>query len=329
MTKTAQATPELVNVAAIEAAAARIRPAARITPLIAVPWPGEGEGELWLKCENFQPMGAFKIRGAYNMIAQLSPGELARGVITYSSGNHGQAVALAAQKLGARAVIVMPTTAPKVKVEGARGFGAEVTFAGTTSLERKERAEELAAAQGLVIVPPFDHPMIIAGQGTVGLEILEQCFDVATVIVEVGGGGLSSGVAAALKQQAPHVRVIGVEPEGAPKMSRSLAAGHPITLDRVGSIADGLMTSRPGDLTFAHVRAFVDEVVTVADADMVRAIAWLYRHARIVVEPSGAVTTAALMRGLGNVDVSRGPVVAIVSGGNVEAQQYAQYITAE
>jgi threonine dehydratase len=318
----------LVGLDEIQAAAVRVRPAVRLTPLIEVPWPGPGSGTLLLKCENFQPMGAFKIRGAYNMVAQLSPDELKRGVITYSSGNHGQAVALAARHLGAAAVIVMPTTAPKVKVDGARGFGAEVVFAGTTSLDRKARAEQIASERGLAMVPPFDHPMIIAGQGTVGLEILEQCPTVGTVIVEIGGGGLSSGVAAAIKQRAPHVRVIGVEPEGAAKMKRSLEAGRPVTLDRVSTIADGLMTVRPGDLTFEHVRAFVDEIVTIADADMVRAIAWLYRHARIVVEPSGSVTTAAVMRGLGAFDTSKGPVAAIVSGGNVEASKYAEYITA-
>jgi threonine dehydratase len=304
-----------------------VRPAARLTPLIEVPWPGAGSGSLFLKCENFQPMGAFKIRGAYNMLAQLSDDERRRGVITYSSGNHGQAVALAARHLGTTAVIVMPTTAPNVKVEGARGFGAEVVFAGTTSLDRKARAEQLAAERGLTMVPPFDHPMIIAGQGTVGLEILDQCPTVGTVIVEIGGGGLSSGVAAAVKQRAPHVRVVGVEPEGAPKMKRSLEAGRPITLEKVATIADGLMTVRPGDLTFEHVRAFVDEIVTVADADMVRAIAWLYRYARIVVEPSGSVTTAAVMRALGGFDAGAGPIVAIVSGGNVEAAKYAEYIT--
>jgi threonine dehydratase len=329
-TPTTRAT-RLVDLAEIEAAALRIRPAARVTPLIEVPWPGteSAVGSLWLKCESFQPMGAFKIRGAYNMLAQLPADDRARGVITYSSGNHGQAVALAAKLLGVTAVIVMPTTAPKVKIEGARGFGAEVTFAGTTSLDRKQRAEEIAAARGLVMVPPFDHPMIIAGQGTVGLEILDQCPNVATVVVEVGGGGLSSGVAAAVKRRAPQVRVIGVEPEGAAKMSRSLDAGEPVTLDSVSSIADGLMTVRPGDLTFEHVRAFVDQVVTVRDADLVKAIAWLYRRARLVVEPSGAATTAAIMRGLGGFDPRQGPVVAIVSGGNVEPQKYAEYITAD
>jgi len=272
-------------------------------------------------------MGAFKIRGAYNMLAQLSRDELQRGVITYSSGNHGQAVALAARELGAPAVIVMPTTAPKVKVEGARGYGAEVTFAGTTSLDRKVRAEALATERQLTMVPPFDHPMIIAGQGTVGLEILEQCPTVATVFVEVGGGGLSSGVSAAIKRRAPHVRIVGVEPSGAAKMKTSLAAGHPVTLEKTASIADGLLTVRPGELTYEHVCAFVDDVVTVDDEDMVRAIGWLFRHARLVVEPSGSVTTAAVMLGLGGINPSRGPVVAIVSGGNVEPDKFADYIT--
>jgi threonine dehydratase len=322
----------LVTLAEIEAAALRIRPIARVTPLLPVGWPaaagnGAASGTLFLKCENLQPMGAFKIRGAYNMVAQLSEADRARGVITYSSGNHGQAVALAAQTLGAPAIIVMPTTAPKVKVDGARRYGAEVLFAGTTSLDRQQRAEAIAAERGMCIVPPFDHRMVIAGQATAGLEILDQCPDVGTVLVEVGGGGLSSGVSAAIKQRAPHVRVVGVEPEGAAKMTTSLAAGRPVTLDRTASIADGLLTIRPGDLTFEHVRTFVDEVVTVPDQAMIDAIAWLYHNARLVVEPSGSVTTAALRLGLGNVDRSKGPVVAIVSGGNVEPAKYAEYIT--
>jgi threonine dehydratase len=319
-------TDTLVTLAEIEAAATRIRPTARVTPLLEVPHPG-GAGRLFLKCENLQPMGAFKIRGAYNMVAQLTPEERRRGVITYSSGNHGQAVALAARELGAPAVIVMPTTAPKVKVDGARRYGAEVVFAGTTSLERQKRAEELAAERNMVIVPPFDHPMIIAGQGTVALEILEQCPEVATVVVEVGGGGLSSGVSTALKRRAPHVRIVGVEPKGAAKMSRSLDAGQPVTLPSTASIADGLMSVRPGDLTFAHVRAFVDEVVTVPDQALKRAMRWLYLHARLVVEPSGAASVAAVMEGLGHIDAARGPIVAIVSGGNVEPEKYAEYIT--
>jgi threonine dehydratase len=326
-----------VSLADVEAASRRIRPLARVTPLIEVPWPAlDGPGgrpsdrpefSLLLKCENLQPMGAFKIRGALNMLSQLPREALARGVITYSSGNHGQAVALAAKALGVPAVIVMPTTAPAVKVEGARSYGAEVIFEGTTSLDRQLRAEREAAARGLTIVPPFDHEMIIAGQGTVGLEILDQCSEVGTVLVEVGGGGLSSGLSAAIKQKKPSVRVIGVEPAGAAKMSSSLAAGAPVTLEKTSSIADGLMSIRPGDLTFAHVKKFVDQVVVVPDADIVKAVAWLFRHARLVVEPSGAVTIAAIMMGLGGIDPTAGPVVAVVSGGNVAPERYAASIT--
>ncbi len=319
--------PDLVSLDDIQAASARVRPAARVTPLIDVPWPGpDGAGRrLWLKCENLQPMGAFKIRGATNMLRQLPAEALARGVITYSSGNHGQAVALAAQSLGVPAVIVMPTTAPAVKVEGAKAYGAEVQFAGTTSADRKARAEQEAASRGLTMVPPFDDSWIIAGQGTVGLEILEQCPGVGTVYVEVGGGGLIAGVAAALKQSRRDIRVVGVEPEGAAKMTRSLEAGHPVTLERTTSIADGLLAVRPGDLNFAHVREYVDEIVTVTDGAIECMVPWLFRHARIVVEPSGAVAATAVALGLGR---PRGEVVAIVSGGNVEPALFAKLLTA-
>ncbi len=224
---------QFVTVDDIRAARERIRVAAHYTPLIEVALQANGPSghqAIFLKCENFQPMGAFKIRGAYNMIAQLTKAQLDRGVITYSSGNHGQAVALAAQKLGAKAVIVMPTTAPQVKIDGCKSYGAEVIMAGTTSLDRQARAEQEARERGLTIVPPFDHEQIIIGQGTVGLEILEQCPDVGTVFVPAGGGGLASGTAAAIKQTNPSVRIVVVEPLGAPKMTQSLAAGRPVTL---------------------------------------------------------------------------------------------------
>jgi threonine dehydratase len=302
----------------IRAARERIRGVARYTPLI------EADG-LWLKAESLQPMGAFKIRGAYNMIAQLPPEARQRGVITYSSGNHGQAVALAAQQLGAPAVIVMPTTAPKVKVDGCKGYGAEVIMEGTTSLDRQARAEKEARERGLTIVPPFDHAQIVAGQGTVGLEILEQCPDVGTVFAPAGGGGLASGTAAAIKQIKPDVRIVAVEPLGAAKMTKSLEAGRPTTLPSSASIADGLMNLRPGDITFAHIRKFVDEVVTVREDAIAEAVAWLFRHARLVVEPSGAVTTAAARLGLGH---PQGKVVAIVSGGNVAPEAFAKYVGA-
>jgi threonine dehydratase len=328
---------ELVTLDEIRAARERIRDVARVTPVIEVPWPRPRSGatgepqtspRFVLKAENLQPMGAFKIRGACNMLAQLTPDALARGVITYSSGNHGQAVALAAERLGALAVIVMPTTAPAVKVEGAKSYRAEVLFAGTTSTERRARAEQEAAARGLTMVPPFDHPWIIAGQGTVGLEILEQCPDVSAIYVPVGGGGQLAGIAAAVKRLRPSVRVVAVEPEGAAKLKPALAAGAPVTLDRVGTIADGLMPVRMGDLTFAHARAFVDECVTVSDRQIADAVAWIFRHARLVAEPSGAAATAAVIAGLGGADGATGSVVAVLSGGNVAPEAFAKYVAA-
>jgi threonine dehydratase len=322
-------THTLVTTADIEAAAQRIRGFVFRTPLTEVvsglgrtSSAGFSRTSLFLKCENLQPMGAFKIRGAANMLVRL--GEDARaGVITYSSGNHGQAVAMAAEQLGIRAVIVMPETATRVKVDGARRYGAEVIFAGTTSLDRKVRAESEAASRGLTMVPPFDHPWIVEGAGTAGLEILEQHPAVSAVYVPMGGGGLIAGVSAAIKQRRPEVKVIGVEPEGAARMIASRAAGRPITLEKTASIADGLLTLRPGDVTFAHVQAFVDEVVTVSEEAIVDAVKWLFREARLVAEPSGAVTTAAVLQSRDSVAAG---TVAIVSGGNVSAEDYVGYL---
>jgi threonine dehydratase len=302
----------LVTLEDIRAAAARVSSVARVTPLIDVS--RQAGQSLLLKCESLQPTGAFKIRGAYNMVAQLTGDERRRGVITYSSGNHGQAMALAARELGAPAVVVMPKTASRVKIEGARSFGAEVIFEGTTSVDRKVRAEREAQARGLTMVPPFDHPWIIAGQGTAGLEILEQRPDVGSVLVPVGGGGLIAGIAAAIKLTRPEVQVIGVEPDGAAAMKASMDAGHPVTLDKTETIADGLMPVRPGDLTFAHVRQFVDRIVTVTDLQIVDAVLWLFSNAKIVAEPSGAATVAAAFAA----KLRRpAPVVAVVSGGNI------------
>jgi threonine dehydratase len=302
----------MITLEDIRQAAARVRPVARVTPLVDVS--NLAGRPLLLKCESLQPGGAFKIRGAYNMVAQLTPEQRQRGVVTYSSGNHGQAMALAARELGAPAVVVMPTTAPPIKIEGAKGFGAEVIFAGTTSTERRTRAESEAAARGLTMVPPFDHEWIIAGQGTLGLEILEQQPDVATILVPVGGGGLLAGVAAAVKLSKAGVRIVGVEPSGAAAMKASLEAGEPVTLPKTESVADGLMPVRPGDLTFAHAREYVDEVITVDDAQIIDAVMWLFTKAKIVAEPSGAATVAAALSGTVSSD---GPVVAIVSGGNI------------
>jgi threonine dehydratase len=310
----------LVTLDEIRAARERIRPVAKLTPLVDVS--GIAGRPLWLKCESLQPGGAFKIRGAYNMVAQLSDDQRRRGVITYSSGNHGQAVAIAAQALGAPAVVVMPTTAPRIKSDGAKGFGAEIIFEGTTSLHRRAKAEEIAAARGLTMVPPFDHQWIIAGQGTLGLEILEQCLDVATLLVPVGGGGLVSGVSAAIKQSKPAVTVIGIEPTGAAAMKNSLESGEVRTLEETHSIADGLMAVRPGDLNFAHVRAFVDRIDTVDDSEIAAAVRWLFNIAKIVAEPSGAATVAAALR---ESAAYTPPVVAIISGGNLSPEDLAKF----
>ena len=311
----------LVTLDEIRAAAGRIRGVARRTPILEVVIDDRRGGRsgppasLALKCENLQPMGAFKIRGAGNMLAQLPPEARAAGVITYSSGNHGQAVALVAQRLGIHAVIVMPETTPRVKVDGVRRYGAETIFAGTTSLHRRTRAEAEAAARGLTMVPPFDHPWIIAGAGTCGLEILEQYPQVTTIYVPVGGGGLISGIATAAKQMRGGVRVVGVEPEGAPKMSTSRAAGHVATLEKTSSIADGLLAVRPGELTFEHVQAYVDDVITVPDAAIAAAVQWLFAEAKLVAEPSGAAAVAGAFQMEGG---AGGPGwVELISGGNV------------
>ena len=317
--------PPLTSLDAIARAAARIRKTVVRTPLVDVSW--QAGRPLRLKCENVQVAGAFKVRGAFNMIASLPDGERCRGVITYSSGNHAQAVAFAAREFGVPAVVVMPTTAPPVKIEGTRGYGAEVLFEGTTSLVRKARAEQVASVRGLTIIPPFDHPDIIAGQGTVGREILEDLPAVGRVYVPVGGGGLIAGVSAAIKQVRPAARIVGVEPVGAAKMRASIEAGQPVTIATAVSVADGLLPVRPGDRTFAHVRAFVDEIVTVDDVAIARAVAWLFRRAKLVVEPSGAATVAALMFSGGDPPGDDDETVAVLSGGNISLEALGEIIS--
>ena len=305
----------LVNAESVRQAAAGLAGVAVRTPLLPAPWLSEAAGaEVRLKCEQFQPIGAFKVRGAYTMVARLSPEERARGVVTYSSGNHAQAVAYAAREFGIDAVIVMPENAPRVKVDGTKRLGAQVVERGTTSLERLELAESLRDERGLVMIPPFDHPDIIAGQGTVGLEILEDWGDVEAVLVPIGGGGLISGIAAWVKRERPDVRVIGVEPTGAAAMKRSLEAGEVVTLDRIDSIADGLLPVRPGQLTFAHTRELVDEVVLVDDEAIREAATRLLLRGRLLVEFSGAATVAALLTGA----VTGRRVAAVLSGGNID-----------
>jgi len=309
---------ELVTLEEIRAAASRLEGIIVRTPLLRSPALTEcfGAAEVRLKCENLQRSGSFKARGGNHFVQRLDDEVVSRGIITYSSGNHAQAVALAAGIRGVRAVVVMPTTAPKVKVEGARGLGAEVVLEGTTSVERRARAEAIAAAEGLTMIPPFDHADIIAGQGTVGLEIVEEWPEVDLVLVPVGGGGLSSGVSVAVKALRPEAQLFGVEPEGGASMGAALVAGEPVILDRIDSIADGLVPVRVGDLTFRHVQRLADGVVTVPDDEIHRATAFLLNHHHLVVEFSGAATTAAIQSGA--VDVKGRNVAVVISGGNLD-----------
>jgi threonine dehydratase len=271
--------------------------------------------DIRVKPEMLQRGGAFKLRGAYNFLAQLDPADRSRGVIAPSSGNHAQAVALAAKLFGVKATVVMPETVTPAKRGGAARLGARVVLAGTTTQHRYDRAVQIARDEGGVLVPPYDHPWIIAGQGTLGLEIAEDLPEVKTVLVQVGGGGLSAGVATAIKLRCPKARVIGIEPEGAPKLSRARAAGKPTRLDKTSSIADGLMAVEVGSSPFVHHRAYVDDVITVPDDALRDAVRHIMNRMKLVVEPSGAICIAALMR---NLVTPSGPTVAVLSGGNIE-----------
>jgi threonine dehydratase len=271
----------------------------------------------WLKCENQQRAGSYKVRGAYTRIARLSDDERKRGVVAASAGNHAQGVALAAKMLGAGATVFMPEGAPLPKVTATRGYGAAIEYAGTSVDDALDAARQFADETGAVFIHPFDHPDIIAGQGTVGLEILEQLPETATIVTAVGGGGLVSGIAVAVKALRPEVRVIGVQASGAASFPASLAAGAPRKLERCSTIADGIAVLRPGELTFAHVSKLVDDVVTVTDEDLSAALLMLLERHKMVVEPAGAAGVAALMTGAA-VPAEGGPVVAILSGGNVD-----------
>lgn len=307
----------LVGLTEIESASRRLAGIVVPTPLLPADAVSEAvDANVRLKCESLQRAGSFKIRGAYNFVSQLSDDQVAEGIITYSSGNHAQAVALAGKLRGLRVVVVMPTDAPKVKRDGAERLGAELVFEGTTSVERKARAEKIAENEGLVIVPPFDHRHIIAGQGTVGLEIARDWSDVDLVLAPIGGGGLASGVAAAVKRTLPRAKVVGVEPEGAASMRKALDQGAPTLLDEVDTIADGLKPVIAGELTFEHARELMDDVVTVDDDSIRKATALLVHRQKLVVEYSGAATTAALLSGA--VKPEGGRVAAIISGGNLD-----------
>lgn len=309
-------TETLVSLADLRHAAAVLRGVAVRTPLLPFDALGERIGaEVYVKPEMLQRGGAFKLRGAYHYVASLTPDVRARGIVAPSSGNHAQACALAARLFGIPCTVVMPTTVPAAKRDGAVRYGARVELAGTTTADRMRRAEEIVRDEGGALVPPYDHPLIIAGQGTVGLEIAEDLPSVRTVLVPVGGGGLSAGVATAIKLLVPNARVVGVEPAGAPKLSTARAAGHPVVLDRTTGLADGLMAVAVGDAPFRHHEAYVDDVVTVPDDALRPAMRLLLDRAKLVAEPSGAIAVAALLEGVVRAE---GPVVAVLSGGNVE-----------
>ena len=296
------------------------------TKLVDFPLCAEDPRRLRLKPENQQPIGAFKLRGAYNKIASLSEAERQRGVISYSSGNHAQGVAYAARTLNVKSVIVMPNNAPEIKREATRKLGAEIVLVGPGSDERKAKAEELAAQQGYAIVPPYNDEKIIAGQGTVGLEILEDFPEVETVLSPVGGGGLISGVAAAIKLTNPKLKVIGVEPELAADAQASFRQGKIVQLpaEQVSrTLADGLRTQSIGPINFEHIRAYVDDIVTVTEDEIRQAMKYLCLNPQTIAEPSGAVATAGFIFHAKELPPTR-LNVAIISGGNIEPEMLDQ-----
>jgi threonine dehydratase len=307
---------ELVTLAEVEAAREVLAEVVRVTPLEPCrPLSAKLGGPAWLKCENVQRAGSYKVRGAYVRISRLSREERARGVVAASAGNHAQGVALAAGLLGAAATVFMPVGAALPKVAATKGYGAAVEFVGETVDDALVAAMEYADRTGAVLIHPFDHADVIAGQGTVGLEILEQCPDVRTIVTGVGGGGLVSGIAVAVKSLRPEVRVIGVQAAGAAAVPAALAAGRPVRLESCSTIADGIAVVRCGDLTFGHISKLVDEVVTVDEEDISRALVMLLERSKLVVEPAGAVGVAALMTRAVSAPT---PAVAVLSGGNVD-----------
>ena len=313
----------MVTLSDIRAGQTRLSGVATHTPLIPLEHAG---GTLYLKPENLQPIGAFKIRGAYNKIASMPEEQRARGVIAYSSGNHAQGVAFAARALHTKAVIVMPRNAPAVKREATEALGAEVVYVGPSGIERMAKAEELAAKHGYTMIPPYDDEQIIAGQGTLGLEIMEDSPDTDLILVPVGGGGLISGIATAVKSLKPHVKVIGVEPALAADAQASLRAGEIVKLpaeDVAATSADGLRAMYVGDITFPHIRRYVDDIVTVSEDEISEAVRMLARNPQTVAEPSGAVAPAAWLFHRDSLPQAKAPV-AVISGGNIDPKMLDQ-----
>jgi threonine dehydratase len=308
-----------VTEADLRTAAAALRGVALETPLVAAP----ELGPVRLKCEQLQPVGAFKLRGAWTAVSRLTPDQRARGIVTHSSGNHGQALAMAGARAGIRTVVVMPDSAPAIKLEGVRRHGAEVVLVSGPADERGKVATAMAESEGLVLVPPYESHDVVLGQATCTVEILDAWPEVAAIVAPVGGGGLLAGACLATAAIRPGVRVWGVEPEGAPKLSRARAAGTPVTLDQTASLADGLLPMRIGTIPFGYIQGVLHEVVQVTDHEITEAVRFLYRRLGLRVEPSGAATVAAVLAG--RIPV-REPTALVLSGGNVDPDLFARLV---
>ncbi|WP_321923270.1 threo-3-hydroxy-L-aspartate ammonia-lyase [Paraburkholderia guartelaensis] len=311
----------------VVAAHERLRGVAHCTPVLTSSTANERTGaQLFFKCENLQRMGAFKFRGAYNAIAQFSPEQKAGGVITFSSGNHAQAIALSARLLGVKAVIVMPHDAPAVKVEATRGYGGEVVFYDRYTEDREALGKRLAAERGLTLIPPYDHAHVMAGQGTAAKELFEETGELDLLLTPLGGGGLLSGCATAAHALSPACTVIGVEPEAGNDGQRSLQSGGIVHIDTPKTLADGAQTQHLGNLTFAVIRERVSEIVTVSDAELVDTMKFFASRMKLVVEPTGCLAAAAVLHG--KVDVRGKRVGVLISGGNVDLLRFAELVQA-
>jgi threonine dehydratase len=306
-----------VTYADVAAAHERIKPFAKRTPVLTSSTIDALTGaKVYFKCENFQRMGAFKFRGAYNALSQLSPEQKRKGVVAFSSGNHAQAVALAGKLLGMPAIIVMPTDAPKVKLEATRGYGAEIVTYDASNEDRQKIAEKLASERGLTVIPPFDHPHILAGQGTAAKELIEEAGPLDILMVPCGGGGLLSGCSIAAKHLSPKCRVFGVEPATGDDGLRAFRAGKLVAIPLPDTIADGARTTSLGKITFALIQKNVDDFLTVTDTELLKWMFFLWERMKIVVEPTGALAAAALLQG--KIDAKGKKVGLVISGGNVD-----------
>jgi len=311
----------------VMAAAERLDGIAHRTPVLTSRSANERVGaEVFFKCENFQRVGAFKFRGAYNALSQFSPAQKERGVIAYSSGNHAQAIALSARMLDMPATIVMPQNAPEVKLEATQGYGAEIIRYDPETTVREELAEEIADDRDLTLIPSFDHPYVVAGQGTAGKELIDEVGELDVLVVCCGGGGLLSGCAMAADMLSPDCRIVGVEPEAGDDAARSFRTGTLHTVTNPDTIADGARTASLGEVTFPLVLHYVDDIVTVSDEALIRAMRFLWERMKIVVEPTGALAAAALFEG--TVETSGGRVGAVISGGNVDLAQAGRWFDA-